>query len=228
MSRLSRTTTPPARRVAGRDRPPKRQARLAQPAAVRAAALEHRSHARDRPRAGRARPTAPVLRATSKPSPVTPTSAPTHRSDPLGTLPRSSAPATSTQPIDHHPAQPARTEFLYPTVPVSPGGGATAGVKIRLGCPRRRRFLGLEAVPQPGAGGPSRRVTHCCHEHAGQIFGFSDRGPRAAHDPDEAEEVSGGRGARARPRHGLVPHLIHPGSVGGSVRWRTVLGCCLS
>ena len=39
----------------------------------------------------------------------------------------------------------------------------------------------VEPVSQLGGGARPGRVTYCCFEHAGQIFGSLDRGPRAAH-----------------------------------------------
>ena len=60
--------------------------------------------------------------------------------------------------------------------------GRLVGVKMGSGRPPTPTNLwACEPVPQLGAGARPCRVTYCCFEHAGQNFGFLDRGPRAVH-----------------------------------------------
>ena len=66
--------------------------------------------------------------------------------------------------------------------PLFPFGGRLAGAKMGSGRPPTSMFLGwYEPVYKLGAGARPSRVTYCCFEHAGQNFGFLDRGPRAVH-----------------------------------------------
>ena len=63
-----------------------------------------------------------------------------------------------------------------------PFWGRLVGVKMGSGrLPTPMCFWACEPVEQLGAGARPCRVTYCCFEHAGQNFGFLDRGPRAVH-----------------------------------------------
>ena len=59
-----------------------------------------------------------------------------------------------------------------------------------------------EPADKLGAGARPARVTHCRFEHAGQIFGSLDRGPRAAHPMEwdwRASEVGARRKTKQKP-----------------------------
>ena len=68
-----------------------------------------------------------------------------------------------------------------------------------------------EPADKLGAGARPARVTHCRFEHAGQIFGSLDRGPRAAHPMEWiGGQAKWEHGARTKQKPAMVEPVEIP------------------